>query len=92
MLFDRGIVAPGVDGGYMDSDSAFGGKAFPGKIRQYNPGTHPFLKVNRNGERFANESCPYNDNDIVYAAANLCAGRVWRASAVWTSLPALPDG
>ena len=30
MLFDRGIVAPGVDAGYVDSDSAFGGKAFPG--------------------------------------------------------------
>ena len=68
MLFDRGVVAPGVDGGYVDSDTAFGGKAFPGKIRQYNPGTQPFLKVNRNGERFANESCPYND--IVYAAAH----------------------
>ena len=74
MLFDRGIVAPGVDAGYVDSDSAFGGKAFPGKIRQYNPGTQPFLKVNRNGERFANESCPYND--IVYAAANQ-PGRVY---------------
>ena len=47
-----------MDAGYVDSDSAFGGKAFPGKIRQYNPGTQPFLKVNRNGERFANESCP----------------------------------
>ena len=68
MLFDRGIVAPGVDGGYVASDSAFGGKAFPGPIRQYNPGTQPFLKVNRNGERFANESSPYND--IVYAAAH----------------------
>ena len=74
MLFDRGIVAPGVDGGYVDSDSAFGGKAFPGKIRQYNPGTQPFLKVNRNGERFANESCPYND--VVYAAAHQ-PGRVY---------------
>ena len=74
MLFDRGIVAPGVDGGYVDSDSAFGGKAFPGKIRQFNPGTQPFLKVNRNGERFANESCPYND--IVYAAAHQ-PGRVY---------------
>ena len=30
MLFDRGIVAPGVDAGYVDSESAFGGKAFPG--------------------------------------------------------------
>ena len=74
MLFDRGIVAPGVDAGYVDSNSAFGGKAFPGKIRQYNPGTQPFLKVNRNGERFANESCPYND--IVYAAAHQ-PGRVY---------------
>ena len=74
MLFDRGIVAPGVDAGYVDSESAFGGKAFPGKIRQFNPGTQPFLKVNRNGERFANESCPYND--IVYAAAHQ-PGRVY---------------
>ena len=74
MLFDRGIVAPGVDGGYVDSDTAVGGKAFPGTIRQYNPGTQPFLKVNRNGERFANESSPYND--IVYAAAHQ-PGRVY---------------
>ena len=74
MLFDRGIVAPGVDGGYVDSENAFGGKAFPGKIKQYNPGTQPFLKVNRNGERFANESSPYND--IVYAAAHQ-PGRVY---------------
>ena len=74
MLFDRGIIAPGVDAGYMDSENAFGGKAFPGKIKQYNPGTQPFLKVNRNGERFANESCPYND--IVYAAAHQ-PGRVY---------------
>ena len=74
MLFDRGIVAPGVDAGYVDSDSAFGGKAFPGKIRQFNPGTQPFLKVNRNGERFANESSPYND--IVYATAHQ-PGRVY---------------
>ena len=74
VLFDRGVVAPGVDAGYVDSPNAFGGKAFPGQIRQYNPGTQPFLKVNRNGERFANESCPYND--IVYAAAHQ-PGRVY---------------
>ncbi len=74
MLFDRGIVPPGQDAGYIDSPNAFGGKAFPGEIRQYNPGTQPFLKVNRNGERFANESCPYND--IVYAAAHQ-PGRVY---------------
>ena len=74
MLFDRGIVAPGVDAGYIDSESAFGGKAFPGTVNQYNTGTQPFLKVNRNGERFANESCPYND--IVFAAAHQ-PGRVY---------------
>ena len=74
MLFDRGIVAPGVDAGYVDSESAFGGKAFPGTVSQYNTGTQPFLKVNRNGERFANESCPYND--IVYAASHQ-PGRVY---------------
>lgn len=68
MLFDRGLVAPGVDAGYRDSESAFGGKAFPGTVKQYNPGTQPFLKVNRHGIRFANESSPYND--IVYAAAH----------------------
>ena len=74
MLFDRGIVAPGVDAGYVESENSFGGKAFPGEIKQYNPGTQPFLTVNRNGERFANESSPYND--IVYAAAHQ-PGRVY---------------
>ena len=74
MLFDRGLVAPGVDGGYVENASAFGGKEFPGTVRQYNPGTQPFLKVNRRGERFANESSPYND--IVYAAAQQ-PGRVY---------------
>ena len=74
MLFDRGIVAPGVDAGYVESENSFGGKAFPGEVKQYNPGTQPFLKVNRNGERFANESSPYND--IVYAAAHQ-PGRVY---------------
>ena len=74
MQFDRGIVAPGVDAGYVESENSFGGKAFPGEIKQYNPGTQPFLKVNRNGERFANESSPYND--IVYAAAHQ-PGRVY---------------
>ena len=74
MLFDRGVVPPGQDAGYVDSSSAFGGKAFPGTIKQYNPGTQPFLKVNRHGQRFANESCPYND--IVYAAVHQ-PGRVY---------------
>jgi len=74
MLFDRGLVAPGVDGGYVENAAAFGGKAFPGTVRQYNPGTQPFLKVNRKGQRFANESGPYND--ILYAAGNQ-PGRVY---------------
>ena len=76
MLFDRGIVAPGVDAGYVDSESAFGGKAFPGTIRQYNPGTQPFLKVNRNGERFANESSPLQRHRLCSCASagpRLCA-------------------
>lgn len=66
MLFDRGLVAPGVNAGYAANAASFGGKAFPGTVKQYNPGTQPFLKVNRNGQRFANESSPYND--ITYAA------------------------
>lgn len=74
MLFDRGLVAPGVDGGYVDNPAAFGGKAFPGTVRQYNPGTQPFLKVNRKGRRFTNESSPYNDTS--YAAGNQ-PGRVY---------------
>ena len=61
VLFDRGLVAPGVDAGYVDAPSAFGGKAFPGEIRQFNPGTQPFLKVNRHGERFMNESQEYDN-------------------------------
>ena len=61
MLFDRGIVAPGVDAGLTEN------RVFPGTVRQFNLGTQPFLKVNRNGVRFTNESGPYND--MVYAAA-----------------------
>ena len=61
VLFDRGLVAPGVDAGYADNGSAFGGKAFPGTVGQYNPGSQPFLKVNRRGERFMNESQEYDN-------------------------------
>ncbi len=65
MLFDRGIVKPGVDAGLVTTES--GDRVFPGTVRQFNLGTQPFLKVNRNGQRFTNESGPYND--MVYAAA-----------------------
>ncbi|MBR2834447.1 MAG: FAD-binding protein [Coriobacteriales bacterium] len=72
MLFDRGLVANNVNAGYVENPAAFGGAEFPGfitnsvNIGQYKPGSQPFLKVNREGVRFANESCPYND--INYAA------------------------
>ncbi len=52
---------PGVDAGYVVSENAFGGKAFPGTVGQYNPGSQPFLKVNRHGERFMNESQEYDN-------------------------------
>ncbi len=72
MLFDRGLVAPGVDAGYRENPKAFGHREFPGTLDQYMSGTQPFLKVNRHGQRFANESCPYSD--IVFAAGNQPGG------------------
>ena len=59
MIFDRGAVLPGQDSGYVLCDD--GNYRFPGKNYQLNPGSQPFLKVNRNGERFANESTPYDN-------------------------------
>lgn len=70
MIFDRGIVAPGVNAGYVTDETGF--KKLPGTVRQFNPGTQPFLKVNRDGERFANESAPYND--ICHAASRQKGG------------------
>lgn len=72
MIFDRGIVAPGVDAGYVTD--ANGKKVFPGTIGQFNPGSQPFMKVNRDGVRFANEHCPYNDMPF---AASLQKGHVY---------------
>lgn len=66
MLFDRGIVAPGVDAGYQSLPN--GDKVFPGTEGQFNLGSQPFLKVNRNGERFTNESGTYDN--MSYAAYN----------------------
>ena len=68
MLFDRGLVAPGVDAGYRDNPAAFGGREFPGTLKQFFPGTQPFLKVNRKGERFFNESATYDNAS--YASSN----------------------
>lgn len=58
MLFDRGIVAPGVDAGYVTLPS--GDKVFPSEDGQFNLGSQPFLKVNRNGQRFTDESGTYD--------------------------------
>ena len=66
MLFDRGIVAPGVDAGYVATST--GDKVFPATEGQFNLGTQPFLKVNRNGLRFTNESGTYDM--MSYAAYN----------------------
>ena len=66
MLFDRGIVAPGVDAGYKALPS--GDRIFPATEGQFNLGSQPFLKVNRNGQRFTDESGTYDH--MSYAAYN----------------------
>lgn len=71
MIFDRGSVAPGVDCGYVGEGDA---AALPGTIYQENIGSQPFMKVNRNGVRFANESTPY---DFICNAAAQQPGGVW---------------
>jgi fumarate reductase flavoprotein subunit len=67
MVFDRGIVAPGVDAG-MDEDGnwATGG--------QFNLGSQPFLKVDRHGDRICNESANY---DAICFASAQHPGGVW---------------
>ena len=75
MLFDRGAIAPGVDPGVVkDGDSYSVPMGYITTTDEYNPGTQPFLKVNRLGQRFANEDGPYTD--IVYAANNQ-PGHTW---------------
>ena len=72
MLFDRGILAPGIDAGYHTT--AAGDKVFPATEGQFNLGSQPFLKVNRNGKRFTCESGTYDQ--MPYAAYNE-PGRVY---------------
>ena len=69
MLFDRGAVAPGVDAGYVGTGAD---ATLPGKIYQLNIGSQPFLKVNREGRRFANESTPYDN--MLFATARQPGG------------------
>ncbi len=66
MLFDRGVLPKGVDAGYMVNE--LGVKMFPSQEGQFNLGTQPFLKVNRKGQRFTNESGTYDM--LPYAAYN----------------------
>lgn len=70
MIFDRGSVEPGVDAGYIgEGEDA----QFPGS-GQFNLGSQPFLKLDRNGERIANESANY---DAICHAASNRPGGVW---------------
>ncbi len=66
MLFDRGIIAPGIDAGYKVTST--GDKVFPATEGQFNLGSQPFLKVNREGKRFTDESGTYDM--MPYAAYN----------------------
>ena len=58
MVFDRGGVPAGAKGGCAYTQ--------PGIMTHI--GSQPFLKVNKDGERFCNESVPY---DFMYAAGSL---------------------
>lgn len=71
MIFDRGAVEPGVNAGYMDQGPD---AKFPGYVFQSNVGSQPFMKINRNGKRFCNESTPY---DFICHAASYQPGGVW---------------
>ncbi len=71
MIFDRGAVEVGVNAGYVGTGA---NAAFPGTIFQENIGSQPFMKVNRNGVRFANESTPY---DFICFQAGQQPGGVW---------------
>ena len=66
MLFDRGIVPAGVDAGYVTTST--GDKVFPSEDGQFGLGSQPFLKVNRNGQRFTDESGTYDH--MCFAAYN----------------------
>lgn len=72
MVFNRGGVEPGVPAGYQDDGN--GNEVFPGQFSQVKLGSQPFLKVNREGHRFVNESCPYDF--VCHAAAEQTDG-VW---------------
>ena len=59
MIFDRGIVDNDVVSGYTEESIADGNPIFPSS-GQWNPGSQPFLKVNKHGKRFTLESADYD--------------------------------
>lgn len=58
MIWDRGLTEPGTPCGFV-RDEETGGWKFP-HTGQFNPSSQPFLRVNAEGERFMNESGPYD--------------------------------
>lgn len=70
MIFDRGSILPDQTSGYVVCDDGI--ERFPGQNYQLNIGSQPFLKVNRRGERFANESTPYDN--MLFAAGRQPGG------------------
>lgn len=61
MIFNRGLVDNGVACGYDENDM------LRGTVGQFGVGSQPFMKVAKDGRRFANESSPYDF--ICFAAA-----------------------
>ena len=58
MIWDRGLTEPGTPCGFV-RDEETGGWKVP-HTGQFNPSSQPFLRVNAEGERFMNESGPYD--------------------------------
>jgi succinate dehydrogenase/fumarate reductase flavoprotein subunit len=75
MLFDRGAVPPGTEVGIKKTADGYEVPAgYIVTTQEYNPATQPFLKVNRLGNRFANEMGPYTD--MIWAGQNQ-PGHTW---------------
>ncbi len=58
MIWDRGVTEYDTPCGFVRDDET-GGWKFPHE-GQFNPSSQPFLRVNAQGERFMNESGPYD--------------------------------
>lgn len=79
MIWDRGLTEPGTPCGFV-RDEETGGWKFP-HSGQFNPSSQPFLRVNAEGERFMNESGPYDWS--VYSSVQQTNGTwhtVWDAN------------